>query len=223
MIKKLFCPGLLETGPVSSTLMAVRDGMVNIYILKAPTGLICIDTGWRPAIVSHGFEMLGLNIRDVTAVFVTHLHWDHARCLSLFAHAEIYVGDSELPPFFMKRHIDAENLKRVNGDQALSAGGLNARVIETPGHSSGSVSYVIDDHLLFTGDTLRLKRGKVVPFLPWLNQDNKVLNQSINKLARIKGIKCLLTAHNGIISDPQEAFAQWGRADGALQQGGVGS
>jgi hydroxyacylglutathione hydrolase len=202
--------------------MAVRDGMVNFYILKAPTGLICIDVGWRPAIVSQGFEMLGLNIRDVAAVFVTHLHWDHARCLPLFAHAETYVGDSELPPFFLKRHMDMQNMKRVKGNQTLSAGGLNTRVIETLGHTPGSVSYLIDDRLLFTGDTLRLKRGKVLPFLPWFNQDNKVLNQSIHKLAGIKGIEWLLTAHNGVSTDPQNAFDQWVKADDALQRGGVG-
>jgi hydroxyacylglutathione hydrolase len=222
-MRNLFCPGLLETGPVSDTLMAVRDGMVNFYILKAPTGLICIDTGWRPAIVSHGFEILGLNIRDVAAVFVTHLHWDHARCLSLFAHAEIFVGDREHPPFFMTKHVDAQHLKRVKGDETRSAAGITVRVIETPGHSSGSVSYIIEDHLLFSGDTLRLKHGKVLPFLPWFNQDNKALNQSIHKLAGIKAIECLLTAHNGVGRDPQAAFAQWVRTDDALQQGGVGS
>lgn len=200
--------------------MAVRDGMVNFYILKAPDGLVCIDSGWRPASVNHGFEILGQNINDVAAVFATHLHWDHTRCLSLFAHAEIYVGNRELTPFYLRRHIDAQHLKRVNGDQSVSAAGITVRVIDTPGHTSGAVSYVIDNRLLFTGDTLRLKRGKVLPFLPWFNQNNKVLNESIRKLAGLKGIECLLTAHNGISREPQEAFAQWVKADASLRRGG---
>ena len=45
MIRKLLCPDLLDTGPVNDRIMAVRDGVVNFYILKAPAGLVCIDTG----------------------------------------------------------------------------------------------------------------------------------------------------------------------------------
>jgi glyoxylase-like metal-dependent hydrolase (beta-lactamase superfamily II) len=221
MLRNLFCPGLLDTGPVSDMLMVVRDGMVNFYILKSPGGLICIDSGWRPACVAKGFVELALNIRDVTAVFLTHLHWDHARSLPLFAHAEIFVGDQELPSFFIKKYIETRHMKLVNGNQTLSVGGLTIiRVIETPGHTTGAVSYVIDDNLLFTGDTLRLKCGKVLPFLSWFNKDEKILHHSIRKLAGIKGIECLLTAHNGMSRDVENAFAEWGQsADDSRSRG----
>ncbi len=223
MLRNLFCPGLLDTGPVSDMLMAVRDGMVNFYILKSPAGLICIDSGWRPACVAKGFKELALNIRDVTTVFLTHLHWDHARSLPLFSHAEIFVGDRELPSFFMKRSIGRQGLKRVCGNQTLLAGGRTVQVIETPGHTAGAVSFIVDDNLLFTGDTLRLKCGKVLPFPSWLNKDKKVLHHSIHKLAGIKGIEWLLTAHNGMSRDVEKAFAQWGQSGDDLQQRGVRS
>lgn len=220
MIRKLFLPGLLNTGSISDKLMVVRDGLVNFYILKARTGLLCVDTGWRQTFVSNGFEILGLNIRDVVTVLVTHLHWDHARCLQLFPHAEIFIGDHEPSPFFMRRRVEAQHLKRVNSDQTLSAGGLTIRVIDTPGHTSGSVSYVVDNYLLFTGDTLRLRCGKVLPFLSWFNLNDKTLNQSIRKLAGIKGIECLLTAHSGISRNIENAFSQWRQpSDGLPQEG----
>jgi glyoxylase-like metal-dependent hydrolase (beta-lactamase superfamily II) len=203
--------------------MAVRDGMMNFYILKSPGGLICIDTGWRSACVTKGFKELALNIRDVTAVFLTHLHWDHARSLPLFAHAEIFIGDREIPSVFIKRSIGTEHLNRVNGNQRLSVGGLTIRVIETPGHTTGAVSYVIDDNLLFTGDTLRLKCGKVLPFLSWFNKEEKNLHHSIRKLAGIKGIECLLTAHNGMSRDVENAFAEWGQSADDSQPGGCRS
>ena len=136
-MQKLFCPDLLETGPVSASLMAARDGMVNFFILKAPGGLVCIDTGWRPAAVRRSFDALALNVGDVTAVLLTHLHWDHARCVSLFAHANIYVSAREVPPFFMRKTMDAHPLavRRVCGEQVLTVGGLNVRLVETPGHT----------------------------------------------------------------------------------------
>jgi glyoxylase-like metal-dependent hydrolase (beta-lactamase superfamily II) len=203
--------------------MVVRDGMVNFYILKSPNGLICIDTGWRSACAVDGFKKLALNIRDVTAVFLTHLHWDHARSLPLFAHAEIFVGNHELPSVFMKRCIGTLHMNRVSGNQMLSVGGLTVHIVETPGHTPGAVSYIIDDNLLFTGDTLRLKCGKVLPFLSWFGKDEKVLNHSIHKLAGIKGVEILLTGHNGMSRDVENAFAQWGRSGDDLRQSGVGS
>lgn len=219
MIRQLLCPGLLDTGPVNDTLMAVRDGMVNFYILKAPDGLVCIDTGWRSASVAKGFEALGLNTQDVTAVLLTHLHWDHARCLSLFGRAEVFVGERETAPVLMRRSIHTQDLKRVKGDQSVSTSGLAVRVVDTPGHTLGSVSYVVDNNLLFSGDTLRLKHGKVLPFLSWLNRDGRVLNRSIHTLAEIKGIACLCTAHNGICRDTGKAFSPWRGSSDHLPQG----
>ena len=222
MIQKLFCPDLLETGPVSDTLMAVRDGLVNFFILKAPGGLVCIDTGWRPAVVRRSFEALALNVHDVTAVLLTHLHWDHARCVSLFPHAELYVGAREPPPFFMRRQLGSYPLKRMSGDQELSAGGLHVRLVETPGHTPGSVAYVVDGRWLFTGDTLRLRRGKVLPDAARFGRDGETLKRSLHKLAGLTGIACLLTAHNGLSRDTKNAFAPVAQAKSCLPEGGAG-
>ena len=222
MITKLLCPGLLDTGPVSDTLMAVRDGMVNLYILKAPCGLVCIDTGWRPARVTRGFEELKLDIKDVKAVLLTHLHRDHARCLPLFEHAEIVVGEHERSPFFTRSPISTHHQTRAHDNQTLSSGGLAIRVVHTPGHTSGSVSYVVENSMLFTGDTLRLKHGKALPFLHGFNADEQGLKQSIKRLAGIEGLDCLLTSHNGISRDVKGAFDQWGQPhDGSLQGGAL--
>lgn len=219
MVTKLFLPDLLNTGPLSSRLMAVRDGPVNFYILKARSGLLCVDTGWRPSLVAHGFETLGLNIRDVAMVLLTHLHWDHAGCLSLFPHAEILVGKGEAASVLKEPAKPGQPWRRVEDGQKAAAADFTVQVIETPGHTSGSVSYVVNGDLLFTGDTICLRRGKVFPF-PWFNQDNETLKQSIHKLAGIKGIACLLTAHSGISSDLQNAFSKWRTADDALPEGG---
>jgi glyoxylase-like metal-dependent hydrolase (beta-lactamase superfamily II) len=223
MIRRLFCPGLLDTGPVCDGLMAIRDGMVNFYVIKAPVGLVCIDTGSRPSCAARGFEMLGLNTADVTAVLLTHLHWDHARCLQLFPEAEVLVGARETPPFLMRRWIRGRHLEHLEGDQTLSLGGLTVRVIDTPGHTPGSVSYVISENMLFTGDALRLKRGKVVPFLSCFNQDGRTHNESIRRLAEIEGLECLLTAHTGVSRDIDGAFSSWHGSGTDSSEVGVGS
>jgi glyoxylase-like metal-dependent hydrolase (beta-lactamase superfamily II) len=220
MIAKLFCPGLLETGPVSETLLVIRDGWVNFFVVKAPGGLLCIDTGWRATNVSRSFERLSLDIQEVKVVFLTHLHWDHARCLSLFKQAELYVGEHEQPHFFMRQRVVEQSFRRLYDGQMLSVCGLDVRVIATPGHTPGSVSYLVGNSLLFTGDTLRLRQGSVAPSPSCFNQDGDVLKASLRKLASVQGVDCLLTAHSGFSKKPAEAFAPWATVK-SNQQGGL--
>ena len=175
MIRRLFFPGLLDTGPVSDRLLAIRDGFVNCYIWKTVSGLVCVDAGRSPKRTARGFAALGLNLRDVTAVFLTHLHWDHAGGARLFPNAKVYVGDREASSVFAARSLP--RLIRVRDEETVLAGGLAVRVVDTPGHTSGSVSYLLDDRFLFVGDTLRLRRGEALPMLRWFNRDGQVLDR----------------------------------------------
>ena len=98
---------------------------------------------------------------------------------------------------------------RLIDGQTLTAGGLSVRVIGTPGHTLDSVSYVVDGRHLFTGDALRLRRGKVAPFPTKFNHDQASTKDSIRRLARLTGIEWLMTAHTGATSDVAAAFDDW--------------
>lgn len=221
MIRRLFFPGLLDTGPVFGPIQAVRDGFMNLYVLKAAGGLICFDAGWRPAMVARGFGALGLNPRDVVAVFLTHLHWDHARSTSFFHNAEVFVGKHEIPAEVPKWLKPVRRLTGVTEGQMLSAAGISVRVLETPGHTPGSVSYLAGERFLFSGDVIRLRQGEAFPFPFWFNRDSRALARSVRKLAGLNGIECLMTAHNGFTTDVAHAFRRWRepRADRLRQEG----
>ena len=222
MTGKLLFPRLLDSGPVSERIMAVRDGMMNLYVVQAPEGLICIDTGWRPARVSRGFEALGLSPQDVVAVLLTHMHWDHTRCLPLFPDARIFVGGCDEQAVVARGLQPGQSPEPVGRDQSVTIGGLAVRAIPTPGHTSGSMAYVVEEKWLFSGDTLSLKHGNVVPFAPWFANDRSAQQQSIRTLAAIPGVTCLLTSHTGISQDRQRAFAGWhATTDAFLQKGAL--
>lgn len=188
--------------------MVVRDGIVNFYILRTSDGLVCFDTGWRTHCVLRGFTALGLNIHSVNAVFLTHMHWDHTGALQLFPNAEVFVGEHEVSRRCLQR-LTRANVKPVKGGQILAVGDTSIRAVDTPGHTPGSVSYLADKGLLFTGDTLRVKTGRILPFPFWFNRDNKTLARSIRLLASMNGIECVLTAHHGITKDIGHAFSRW--------------
>ena len=216
MIRRLFCPDLLDTGPLGEALMVVRDGLVNFFILKSDAGLVCVDTGWRPSRVFRGFTLLGLSIRDVRAVLVTHLHWDHSRCLNLFPGAEVFVGEQEDPSALAKRINAGQVVTRVKGGQAVTVCGLAVQVVATPGHTPGSVSYVVDGGLIFTGDSFRLKRGKIMPSWSWLNQDMPDADRSVRTITGLHGIRYLLTSHHGLICRTGNVSSQWSKASDGL-------
>ncbi len=209
MIRRLFFPGLLDTGPVFGPVQTIRDGFMNLYVLKTAGGLVCFDAGWRPAMAARGFEALGLNPRDVVAVFLTHLHWDHARSTGLFRNAEVFVGKHEIPAKVPKWLKPVRSLTSVTEGQILTVAGISVRVLETPGHTSGSVSYLAGERFLFSGDVIRLRKGDAFPFPFWFNRDSRALAQSVRKLAGLNGIECLLTAHNGFTADVANAFRRW--------------
>lgn len=208
--RRLFMPSLLNTGPLCQEVLAVRDGPVNFYVVRGTNGLCCFDTGWRAAQVLRSFDALGLDVADVVAVFLTHLHWDHARCHVLYRNARIYVGARESSGLFsMKPGRSAQSWVLVQEGELISVTGRRVRVLATPGHTVGSVSYLVDDRQLFTGDALRLRRDEVITFWPRLIGDRQAMTRSIQKLAQLQNVERLLTAHTGATTEVASAFRRW--------------
>ena len=84
----------------------------------------------------------------ITKVFDTHQHADHvsaARDLAKEANAELYLSKYEGYDY---------NANFVEDDETISFGKSKLQVIHTPGHTPGSLSYVVDEKYVFTGDIL---------------------------------------------------------------------
>lgn len=106
------------------------------------------------------------------AILLTHGHFDHTSGLVQTARQcgiPVYMHPSDLPmlsdPNLNGLHLffpDAEfepwyETHSLTDGQVLQLDDLTVKVMSTPGHSQGSVCYMIED-CLFTGDTL-FKRG----------------------------------------------------------------
>jgi glyoxylase-like metal-dependent hydrolase (beta-lactamase superfamily II) len=86
----------------------------------------------------------------VRRVLTTHGHADHVQAVTAARDAGIDVGiaadDADMMPSY-----DFV----IEDDTEYQVGDLRLRTIHNPGHTPGSVSFVLEGHpLLFTGDTL---------------------------------------------------------------------
>ena len=71
------------------------------------------------------------------------------------------------------------------------------------------MSFVVNDRVLFSGDTLALRNGRVYPFYRLFNKDTATQRESIRKLASLPGIRLLCTAHTGCTRDYARAMQHW--------------
>lgn len=174
------------------------EGLCNSYLVTqdGKEGIL-IDCA-SPDILQRT-ENLGV---DVKTVLLTHGHFDHVGGCRAFAeaYAGIYCSEEEKPLIFSKEYLGifgGVHVSRFEIDRELKDGdefelcGLNIKTILTPGHTAGSVCYVIDD-CLFTGDTLFC--GSVGRWdLPTGNY--KELSKSLERLKSLQGDYKIYSGH----------------------------
>ena len=99
--------------------------------------------------------------------------------------------------------------KMLKDNDEIAAGTINVRAIETPGHTPGSMSYLIDDVFLFVGDAFKLMGGKAYPNSPLYCMDTEKQAESIRKLAKLNNVHSVFTAHGGYSNNFNCAMADW--------------
>ena len=142
----------------------------HVYLLDGGSELALIDTGVgrdTPAIAAQ-IEAAGFDPRDISKIFVTHLHLDHAGGaaeLQQLCGAEIIAsqdvagwleaGDEEAASLVAARQTGMyplENRLRpvasataaADGDVS-NVGSLTVTVVKADGHSRGHLAFLIDD------------------------------------------------------------------------------
>ena len=209
---------LVETGEVCPGVgvYALKDSHVNLYLVRSDSGLVAIDAGNSVQGVSQGLAELDVDPAQVKAVFLTHSDADHSGGLSLFPNAQVYLARAEgailsgetarFWIFKAKRDFPHTPLE---DDQVVDLGGVSVRTILTPGHMPGAMCYVVNDSLLFTGDTVGLKDGQATPFVHWFNRDTDQQKTSISRLVGLEGVRYIFTGHHGMSDRYDQVFTAW--------------
>lgn len=184
-----------------------------VYLLDGGGPLALIDCGCGPgykAIVANVLR-LGFEPDDIETLLLTHCHIDHVGAaasfrddygVALVAHerdaAPLESGDRLMTAAFLY-NVRFEPLpldKKLEGEGPVSVGDLPLNVVETPGHTPGSMSAYLD-----TPAGARVLFGQDIhgPFHPDFGSDIALWRVSMEKLLALDA-DILCEGHFGIYS-----------------------
>jgi glyoxylase-like metal-dependent hydrolase (beta-lactamase superfamily II) len=206
------------TGQVAEKVYAATVGSVSMFLYANGEHVIAIDATSSTEPLRQELGHLPIAPESVTHLFLTHADTDHTGGLDLFSSAQIYLSRDEeqmidgrtvrMLWFYRNPRIDRPYTLLDDGD-TVTVGPITVRAIATPGHTPGAISYLVDNHVLFSGDTIALRKGVAHPFFRLANMDTARAKASIRVLARLENVALLCTAHTGCTAQVAEAMSAW--------------
>ena len=151
------------------TIVNVGYRSTNYWVISAGRSRLLVDLGW-PGTMGTMRANLGradIPLGEIRFALATHYHIDHAGLAQDLKNAGVplLTIDVQLPFIpLMKRHIKPQDHFTdivLEGNTVIAAGesrallerlGIDGEIVHTPGHSDDSVSLLLDDGSVFTGD-----------------------------------------------------------------------
>jgi glyoxylase-like metal-dependent hydrolase (beta-lactamase superfamily II) len=205
-----------------------RKGTIAAYLVPHAVGCILVETGPESTIdtLTTRMKELGFGISDVTDIFLTHIHLDHAGSAGWWARhgATIHVHEVGAPHLINPEKLLAsagrlygdkmdflwgeflpvpeDKLSIMHDHETYAVGGLSVLALDVPGHASHHLAYFIEG-ACFSGDIggIRLSPQHYVRLPmppPDLNLDQ--WRKSIRRIQQQHPNKIVPT-HFGVYSD----------------------
>jgi glyoxylase-like metal-dependent hydrolase (beta-lactamase superfamily II) len=177
----------------------------NIYVLVNGDELVVVDTGTagNAGKIVEYIEKIGHKPSEVSTIILTHYHMDHAgsaRDLKDQTHAKVaaspqdaeYITGSQPYPkpknLLMRAASSLIKVAPVPVDIILNDGDTiaNLKVIQTPGHTPGSIALLdAKRKVLFSGDILRFDGSKITGAPRQFTWDEAEEKESIRKISML--------------------------------------
>jgi len=157
---------------------------------------------------------LGIRPVAVVAVLLTHTDCVLVCALGLFSQLQLCMAKEEEPMIhgtkskflFFGNSLDRTDYALLEDRQVVQIGNLKFEGILVPGHTSGSMAYLLNDKYLFTGDTMSLKDRKMAPVPSFFNMDTNQAQASMSRLRGIVGAEYIITPHWGTTDNYKAAM-----------------
>lgn len=149
------------------------DANSNSVLIRSNKNIIVDPGHFHMAfygIMTARLKELGLEPKDIDAVVNTHCHHDHTGANCLFRGKKLYIHQRELDfaregntsfsywKEYVSAFFETLDIQRITPDMEIAR---DVRIIETPGHSPGSISVLVDTPkglVAIIGDTAMSRR-----------------------------------------------------------------
>ena len=187
--------------------LIVPVGMIgtNCYILASQdNSCVLIDPGAQPEKIA---SILRQKKCELKYILLTHGHWDHTGAvkglMEIYPQAQCYIGKGDKELLVDKSKIELmlpgmdwndfyiPQAKELEDGQEFELSELKIKVMESSGHSLGSVCYICRD-AIFSGDTLFLEN---VGRCDLYGGDMDTLRGSLAKLCDLEGDYTVYPGH----------------------------
>ena len=181
--------------------LTVGPVMTNCYILCDEKAAVCavIDPGDEAGRIEREIASSGCT---PTMILLTHGHFDHctgvAGLLEKWPELPVYIHEADVTDTTGEqlefRRLGEKNQRYYREGDKLTVGSLTLDVLETPGHSRGSESLLVEgQHVLFSGDTLfRGNCGRC----DFPGGDYRAMLRSLARLGRLEGQYTVYPGHD---------------------------
>ena len=120
------------------------------YLIGDSKEAAVVDPGWE---IDKILSIAKKHDLDVKYILITHSHYDHIDKVKEMADATdatVYVHKEDADEI---KNRGVDKIKTIKENDEITIGKMKIKVLHTPGHSPGSVCYLVDNKLI-TGDTL---------------------------------------------------------------------
>lgn len=174
--------------------------MTNCYILCDEAAKVCavIDPGDEAGRIEEEIASSGCT---PTMILLTHGHFDHctgvAGLLEKWPELPVYIHEADVVDTVGDQlkfcRLGGKNQRYYHEGDKLTVGNLTLDVMETPGHSQGSVSLLVEgQHVIFSGDTLfRGNCGRC----DFPGGDYRAMVRSLGRLGKLEGQYTVYPGH----------------------------
>ncbi len=144
---------------VIGNLYAVGTYDLGVFLVTSDEGHVLINTGLEDStpMIRRNIESVGYRLEDVKILLTMQAHWDHTAALAEIREitgAQMWatVGDAPIledggfsdPHFGGRVSFRPVPVDKVLADgEVIELGGTRLTVVESPGHTTGSVSYTM--------------------------------------------------------------------------------
>jgi hydroxyacylglutathione hydrolase len=222
----------------TAMVIPIRLSICNVFLIQGARPIL-VDTG-RPkdfSVIVKALRGHGVALADLSLILHTHGHWDHCGStakLREHTSAPIVIHRADAPmlrqgnngvltprnltarvfkPIMDLSYPGTEPTRLIEGETDLAEYGVSAKVLETPGHTAGSISILTSEREIIVGDLImggflggRLFRGR--PCLHYFYEDLEILKNSIRNVLDLSPSR-IHTGHGGPL-DPRAVARLFG-------------